>query len=96
LVERVEQKQAAVVGNLAVVTKSGQRAVSQSGNNSLEVEPVAAPDGQTADITLVISDSGHKLTTSVRVSNGAVKFLGSVHCGTRPHTTAYIFVRVSF
>lgn len=91
----VGQKKATALANLAVTTKSGQRAVSESGKRHLEVEPVVSPDGKSVDITLVLSDHGHKIVTSFLVNAGGAKFLGSVQSPTDAAMTEYFFVRVS-
>ena len=92
----VAQRKATSVANPAVTSKSGQRAVSDSGKITLEVLSVVSPDGKTADINLALDDNGHKIVTSFQVSNGDVKFLGSVQSPTDKTMTAYVFVRVSY
>jgi hypothetical protein len=92
----VAQRKATSVALPAVTAKSGQRAVSDSGKITLEVQSVVSPDGTIADINLAFDDNGHKIVTSFQVSNGGVKFLGSVQSPTDKAMTDYIFVRVSY
>lgn len=89
----VAQKKASSVANFAVTTKSGQRALSGAGKVTLEVEAVTGDKG--ASINLAI-DGSHQIQTSVQVSNGGVKFLGSVQSPTDKAMTDYIFALVSF
>ncbi len=92
----VAQQKAHSVANVAVTTKSGQRALSDSGKIILEVEPIVSSDGKIANIRLIVNDNGHQISTSFQVSNGGAQFLGSVQSPTDKTITDYIFVRVSF
>ncbi|MFA6271433.1 MAG: hypothetical protein WC657_09605 [Candidatus Paceibacterota bacterium] len=92
----VGQNQATSIANLALTSRSGVRATSESGKTTLDFEPVVSPDGKTADITVVINDNGNKIVTNVQVSNGDAKFLGSIQSPTDKAMTEYIFVRLSF
>ena len=91
----VAQKKATSVANSAVTTTSGQRAVSDSGKITLEVEPIVSTDGKTADINIAINDNGHKITTSFQAITGSAKFLGSVQSPTDNMMTDYVFAWVS-
>jgi hypothetical protein len=92
----VAQKKATSVANPSVTTKSGQRAASDSGKITLEVEPLFSSDGKTVVINIVVNDNDHNITTAFQVSNGGAKFLGSVQSPTDKAMTDYIFVRVSY
>ena len=92
----VAQQKAYSVANVAVTTKSGQRALSDSGKIILEVEPIVSSDGKISYIRLIVNDNGHQISTSFQVSNGGAQFLGSVQSPTDKTMTDYIFVRVSF
>lgn len=92
----VAQKKATSVANPSVTTKSGQRAASDSGKITLEVESILSVDGKTVVINTFVNDNGHNITTAFQVSNGGAKFLGSVQSPTDKAMTDYIFVRVSF
>jgi hypothetical protein len=92
----VAQQKAHSVANVAVTTKSGQSARSDSGKITLVVEPILSDDGKISNINLTVNDNGHEISTNIQVSNGGVKFLGSVQSPTDKTMTDYIFVQVSF
>jgi hypothetical protein len=92
----VAQQKALSVANVSVTTTSGQRALSDSGKITLEVEPILSEDGKIYNINLVVNDNGHNISSNIQVSNGGTKFIGSVQSPTDKTMTDYIFVRVSF
>jgi hypothetical protein len=93
----VTEKKATSIANPAVTTKSGERAVSESGDTAiLEVQPTVAKDGNTADVKLAITEQGHRIVSSILVQNAGVKFLGTFQNPKDNTRTDYIFVRVSF
>ncbi len=91
----VKENKATSVGNLAVTTKSGQRAVSESGKMILEVEPIVSPDQKAVDLNVVVTEDGHRVVTSVLIPEGEVKFLGSIQNPKNHSATDYIFIQVS-
>ncbi|MEO6750941.1 MAG: hypothetical protein ABIP85_04110 [Chthoniobacteraceae bacterium] len=92
----VAQKKATSVANLALTTTSGERGVSESGQITLEVNPVASPNEKTMRIDLALNNNGNTIRTSVAAGNGDVKFLGSVLSPTDKTMTEFVFMRVSY
>ena len=93
----VSTKKATSIANPTVTTKSGQRAVSDSGEAAiLEVEPMIAKDRRTAEVRVAIVEQEHRIVSSIQVEKGGTRFLGTVQNPTDATRTDYIFVRVSF
>lgn len=77
LIALAGQKEVESVANPSLAMKSGQRSMSESGSTKLDAEAVASPNGDLVDITLIFSYEKTKITTSVNIPNGGVKYLGS-------------------
>ena len=93
----IAAKKAKSIANPSVTTKSGQRAVSDSGDAAiLEVQPLIARDGKTAEVRLAIVEQGHRIVSSIEVENGGTSFVGTFQNPTEDTMTDYVFVRVSF
>jgi hypothetical protein len=85
------------IANPAVTTRSGERAVSDSGDAAiLEVQPLIAKDGKTAEVRLAIVEQGHRIVSSIEMENGGTRFLGTFQNPVEETRTDFVFVRVSF
>ena len=93
----VAEKKAEVASNSAVTTRSGQRAISESGAVKLEVEPVQSPSGERIEVTFQLSFSDRTtISTTYEVKNGAVKFLGAFDAAEADKDVTYlVFTRTS-
>src|SRR4051812_11386806 len=60
----VASKKATSIANPTVTTKSGQRAVSNSGDAAiLEVQPLIAKDGKSAEVRVAIVEQDHRIVS---------------------------------
>jgi hypothetical protein len=91
----VAEKKAIAIGNLSVTTASGQRAVTDSGKRSLEVQIDISPGGKTAEVHLVVKDDSHRIITSIVMDLPSIRFVGIMESPVDPTWTEYVFARVS-
>jgi hypothetical protein len=93
----VASKKAIALANPTITTKSGERAVSDSGDGAiLEAQPIIEKGRKTAEVRLAVVEQGHRIVTSIQIENGGTRFLGTIQNPSDNTRTDYVFVRVSF
>ena len=91
----VDQKKAESIANPAVISKSGQHALSDVDGTSLEVEALVPAIGGTIDTSVVFKHNGKRLVTRFKAKDGDVKFLGAVDSTDKEKNVTYlVFVRI--
>ncbi len=91
----VVEEKATSVANLALTSRSGVNGMTSSGTISLNCTATVSPDKEVADITIVLSNHDHNMTSSVAVSIGEAIFLGSMQRPADKTMTEYFFAKVS-
>jgi len=89
-------KKAFSIANLAVTTRSGQRATSDAGQLILDVETQLSKDQKIAEVVVNIVNKGHRIATTIQTTKESVVFLGSIPSSADKTLTEYMFLRVSY
>ncbi|MEO8206008.1 MAG: hypothetical protein ABI615_07490 [Chthoniobacterales bacterium] len=92
----VTQKKATRINFPLINATNGQRETVRSGNMTVDTEIVISSAKQIADMNIVISCEGNKITTSIAAKNGVSKFLGTMTDISGKGSTGFVFATATF